>query len=420
MRRRAAAAAVAVAIAAVGNAAAQEPPARGVRGEQRVLVVLATWGPQPFAPDDVRRVVFEEANAFFRASSYGVVSLSGIVTEWIPAFRGPTNCDAQATIAGARAAAARAGYDVASYERAIYLQPFVGCAFSGVAAGRDVLLDAELTSRLVAHELGHSFGLGHANTRRCFPQYCAALEYGDPYDTMGSGAGDFNAWAKFRLGWLPRMTTVRTNGTYDLHDLERPASGPQAFVVPTALDEYWFESRAESARTRTGAEVAPPGVLVRTGPPQILPTGHAVFTTSNALFDDPVGRGRPAMVTGDRFVVDGAFAVTVAGQRAGQVRLRFAWTDTTAPAAPRRVEIGVDDLGGRELTWMAAQESGSGIARYEVRIDGGRPQRVTGMPRGVVRLSLPVLLRGRHIVAVVAVDRAGNRSAPSRRRFVAG
>ena len=420
MRRWAAVAAVAAATAVtVGSASAQETPApREIRGEQRVLVVLATWGPQPFTREEVRRVVFDEAAAFFRASSYGLVSLTGAVTEWVLAFRGEPNCDAQPTMGAARAAAVRAGYEIGRYERVIYVQPFVGCAFSGVTAGRDVLLDGELTSRLVVHELGHTFGLGHANVARCFADYCTAIEYGDPYDTMGSGSGDFNAWEKFRLGWLPRLTAPIRNGTFTIHELERPAQGPQALVVPTAREEYWFEHRGEPARTRSGVDVAPAGVLVRIGPPQVMPNGLTIFTTNNALIDDPSGHGRPAMQPGDRFAVDGAFTLSVLSRRGGEARVRFAWTDTQAPRPPKRLEVEHLPDGSLGLAWPAADELGSGVARYELRIGDVR-RVVAGMGTRPVRLSLPPLRRGRHTISIVAVDRAGNRSAPLRRR-VAG
>jgi hypothetical protein len=64
-----------LAAALLGLSLAVTPSAQSVFGDsvvgpQRVLVVLATWGPQPFKRDEVRRVVFEEADAFYRSASY--------------------------------------------------------------------------------------------------------------------------------------------------------------------------------------------------------------------------------------------------------------------------------------------------------------------------------------------------------------
>ena len=71
----------------------------------------------------------------------------------------------------------------------------------GRHGGGTVFLNGAVTPQLVADELGHSFGLGHANLTDCRRHGCGALEYGDPYDMMGVGTGDFYAKAKFDLGW---------------------------------------------------------------------------------------------------------------------------------------------------------------------------------------------------------------------------
>jgi hypothetical protein len=67
------------------------PSARSAFGEhvvspQRILVGLVTWGPQPFAPDDVRDIAFNQVDALYRSMSYGKVSLAGAVTPWLRAF----------------------------------------------------------------------------------------------------------------------------------------------------------------------------------------------------------------------------------------------------------------------------------------------------------------------------------------------
>src|SRR5512142_50650 len=71
-------------LAALGtqNAAGAQPPAVG---NQRVLVVLATWGPQPFTREDVASA-FADAARFYDKSSFHQLSLSADVTPWLPAF----------------------------------------------------------------------------------------------------------------------------------------------------------------------------------------------------------------------------------------------------------------------------------------------------------------------------------------------
>ena len=421
---RASTAALVTALLALGAAS----PAAGVTGEQRVLVVLATWGPTPFDARDVRREVFDEAAAFFRRASFGKLTLRGEVTTWLPVLQPSPACTDEWWVQGiprsvsvpARAGAVGRGYDVASYDRVVYVVPGSRCGFLGLGWGAEALLNGSIDAELVVHELGHTFGLAHANTADCSEDTCIANEYGDPYDTMGSGSGDFNAYEKFQLGWLRRVTYAKRRGVYSVDRLERPSTRSQALAVTTSGEQYWFENRGEPARSEDGTEVGPRGVLVHIGPPRIYPTGLVAFTTSNTLVADPAGRGRAALLAGDLFAVPGAFAVTVVSATAARARLRFVWTDKTAPRAPENVETSGSTRRGPstvEVVWDDAHDAGSGVARYEVRVDGERRRTVVPRPGRENRASLPRLQAGRHVVTVVAVDRAGNRSVAATRRL---
>ncbi|MDQ2969310.1 MAG: hypothetical protein M3R37_13465, partial [Actinomycetota bacterium] len=92
-----------------------------VKGEERVLVVLATAGPKPYAVADVQQTV-RQANAFITAASFGQTRLRVDVTPWLSAFNGnpgcggTTNRSLAAVVAPARIAADRAGYDASRYD----------------------------------------------------------------------------------------------------------------------------------------------------------------------------------------------------------------------------------------------------------------------------------------------------------------
>jgi Gametolysin peptidase M11 len=405
----------AVALAAAGLVvvpAAQPAYGEHVLGPQRILVALVTWGPQPFARDDVRRIVFDEADSLYQSMSYGKVSLVGTVTPWLKAFDGPAGCNLAPVRTAAAAAAKSAGFDPARYDRVIYIHPDAGCPWSGVTQASTVFLNGAVTTHLVAHELGHSFGLGHANLTDCRRHGCGALEYGDPYDTMGTGLGDFSALAKFQLGWLTRVTRVTKNSTYDLAPIERTASGPQAFVVTTANDQYWVEYRSVPAANDDGRQTAGAGVIVRVSPsPDLHDFGSSGIP--NLLLASPGGRHRPELRHGERFWIPGIFTVGVLTASGPRARLRFSWTDAIAPTAPHfRAAI----VAGRmQVTLDGARESGSGVARYVISLDGRTPlsfgNDATDEP---VQVGRP--LPGTHTVKVVAFDRAGNRSAPVVRR----
>ncbi|MDQ3076259.1 MAG: zinc-dependent metalloprotease [bacterium] len=82
----------------------------------------------------------------------------------------------------------------------------------------------------VMHELGHGFGVYHANGLDCYGEslgsYCFPTEYGNLYDTMGAGHGyslHFNGINKQILGWIKHSEVLNINasGTYTINSLER-------------------------------------------------------------------------------------------------------------------------------------------------------------------------------------------------------
>jgi hypothetical protein len=390
-------------------------PAYGghVLGPQRILVALVTWGPQPFARDDVHSIAFDQVDAFYRSMSYGKVSLTGAVTPWLRAFDRPVGCNLLQVRSAGRTAALAAGYDPATYDRVVFVHPEQDCPWSGVTQAATVFLNGAVTAHLVAHELGHSFGLGHANLTDCKRHGCGALEYGDPYDTMGVGSGDFSAKAKFDLGWLTNVARPAKNGTFVLGAIERKSPLPQAFLVTTANDQYWIEFRSRPVTNDDGQQTAGAGVIMRVSPsPDLKDFGSSGIP--NLLLSNPDGRHRPDMRHGDRFLDPGAFAMTVQQTADDRATLRFRWTDATAPRAPRFTAAVV--AGRLQVTLDGAHENGSGVARWAITLDRRAPRSVGGdLTEEPVQMGKP--LPGTHTVKVVVVDRAGNRSRPAVRQL---
>ncbi|MSU54080.1 MAG: hypothetical protein EXS41_11935, partial [Opitutaceae bacterium] len=116
----------------------------------------------------------------------------------------------------------------------------------------------------IAHELGHSYGLRHANLWRAVngdPLSAAGttLEYGDPFDMMGSSTATnvardarhhFNPRFKNILGWLSDLAvaTVTTSGTYRVFRFDHPASAalkqPMALrIFRDGVRSYWIGYR---------------------------------------------------------------------------------------------------------------------------------------------------------------------------------
>ena len=83
-------------------------------GEQRVLLILTTWGPEPYAPAAIRGEL-AETGAYMRSVSFGKTWVVGDVTPWLHALASKPGCNTAAIAQAARSAAQAAGYDVARY-----------------------------------------------------------------------------------------------------------------------------------------------------------------------------------------------------------------------------------------------------------------------------------------------------------------
>src|SRR5439155_25826882 len=281
--------------------------------------------------------------------------------------------------------------------------------FLGYGAGSEVWMFGTDSANVIQHELGHTFGFGHAWSIAC--PTCKPVEYGDPYDEMGRGPGHYNAFEKAAAGWLTNVTTARTNGDYVIDQLEQKSTLPQAFVVHTAVNDYWFDHREpllEDAAFASAPIVQ--GVEVHAGPSPDDRNGDSPYQPGDVLISNPARTGADALRPGETFSQQAAFSLTVLDHVRTHVDLRFRWTDTKPPGKPAIYSpLGIV-RSKLDIEWGRAAETGSGLARYFVLLDG---KRRASLPADASRqLLLPKPTRGRHVVAIVAVDRAGNRSRP--------
>src|SRR5262249_47016369 len=150
--------AVACLVVFIAPAAVAADPAVG---DQHVLIVLATWGPQPLTREDVSSS-FAEAARFYDKSSFHQLRLSADVTPWLPAFTAAPACPddlgdhVPVTFSGPPdAAAAAAGYRVESYDRIMYVTARMACNWDGLGVGRQIVLNADRNWNDMVHELGH-------------------------------------------------------------------------------------------------------------------------------------------------------------------------------------------------------------------------------------------------------------------------
>jgi hypothetical protein len=282
---------------------------------QRVLVVLASTGATPYPVGDVQRA-FAEANAFLQRASFGQVRVEADVTPWLTGLTARPSCGAITTtvdsiFAPARQEAARAGFDAGRYDTVVYELPDARCGFFGATYGHQVMLTRKPTVELLAHELGHTFGLGHAMGADCIDWLrCSLLDTGDPFSPMGSGALDYSAYEKALLGWLPPQPHVTAPKRYVLVPPTSRSKLPQALVVDTTRGTWWIEYRAQPFR----------GLVFRFVDAE---SHSAPYAPSAILVLRPTKHARPWIVKGETYRIPLSFRVTLTSATAKQAQVRF-------------------------------------------------------------------------------------------------
>jgi hypothetical protein len=382
-------------------------------GEQRLLLMLVTWGPEPYAPALIRAQV-DEAAAYLRSVSFGKTWLVGEVTPWLHALSSKPGCDTSAIAEVAQRGARTAGYDPARYTTlGIAMPQLDACFWGGAYFPPGIWLNGRNDRQVIVHELGHTYGVSEEGSAWICNPRCSARPYANPFSVMGHGLSDYGAWEKYAFGWLDGIAEPASRLT--IGSIDRPGPKPQALRVLVAGDEYWFEYRPPAPLWAYGADDASPGIAIHVGSNGLGEPSR--FPGRNLLLYDPVGRGRPTVQAGETFSARGAFAVQVLATGPDSADLGFRWADRVRPGRPAILKT-KPRRGRLSVRWRRGVERGSGIAAHEVLVDGRRVVRIAAV-RTLANLLVATddrmtvrLTPGRHRIQVVAVDRAGNRSRP--------
>jgi hypothetical protein len=230
-------------------------------GAQNTLVILVNFQDiptQPYTAASAQDVVFNQTSSFQMENSFQQSWLAGDVAGWFTIPINSTTCDTASIQKYADQAAQGAGYVLSNYQRFIYAFPqtsacsWLGYSYIGGNPSSS-WINGSFQLQVVAHELGHAFGLYHSHGLSCgaaaYAQSgCTLSEYGDYYDVMGnSNPMDYNASQRERLGWLnagisPPITTVTANGTYTLTPLETQDSTSKALKIlqSASSNQYYY------------------------------------------------------------------------------------------------------------------------------------------------------------------------------------
>jgi len=254
------------------------PPSAWTTGGKNVLIIRVDFSDKsgaPYSAAVVQSLADMQISPYYLKSSYQLTSLTNTVTSLV--YRMPQTAayyatnDANDQLHSDAETAASANYTLANYDRIIVvfssLSSIAGSqiTYGGLAqvGGPDVWCNGEFDFRVIAHELGHTYGLYHGNLWQVndgnsISSSGVDTEYGDDFDTMGANFAndqgtDFNPWFKNDLGWIAdtQVMNVTTSGTYRVYAFDHnnylaaPGETLGLKIVKDSTHNYWLGCRGD-------------------------------------------------------------------------------------------------------------------------------------------------------------------------------
>ena len=257
-------------------------------------------------------------SAFYATGSYDQTWVTATVTPLltlpqVKAWYGTAGTTA--LLADARATARLAGYDTANYAldiacfTAVPGPDFTGWAGLAYVHGKGVWLQSAGVG-VTAHELGHNYGLLHANfwdtsinNNSLGIGLGVNVEYGNLYDTMGAasaGNNQFNAMFKSFLDWLPNtaVAEISSNGVYRIYPFDVPSRVAGHVYAASIRKDYQRDYWVEFRQAFTSNPWLQHGVLLNWSPFDESHGGSELIDTTPGT---PRGRNDAALVIGRTF-----------------------------------------------------------------------------------------------------------------------
>jgi hypothetical protein len=418
-------------IAVGGNVSAQvnSPAPLAATGPRKIAVVLVNFVSNtatPWTTATAANTMFNSTTSvanYFGEESYGLMSVTGDVFGYYTIDFDTTGCNYTDLATKAKAAAAKAGVDLAPYTQIQYAFPWVAaCGWAGLAyvPGRESWINNYLQLSVSSHELSHNFGVHHASTLSCTEggvrvalsanlANCTASEYGDPFSVMGNGSKHTHSQQLATLGWATgsALQTVTTAGDYTLGNADDVASAVKSIRVARGNGTYLYLELRKPFGTFDNFSSSDPvvnGVTIRISNDwnTIIQSKLIDTTPATSTYNDA------PLATGATFTDPLANVnITTVSVGGGNAVVHIAWgPDTVAPSTPGNLTASLVGGTGAHLAWTASSDN-IGVTGYQVSRDGT----VLGTTTGTTWDQSGLATNTTYVYSVVAFDGAGNTSA---------
>ena len=433
-----------------------------VSGAQKTLVLMVNFSDKAatFTLDTLRTRVFTTASDYDKENSYGQAWLTGDAFGPLTIALSSTVCDSSTVASQAKSAATNAGVQLSNYNRYLYVFPKNACGWWGLGTiggnPSQAWINDNPQLRVIAHEMGHNFGLYHSHSLDCgvavISSSCTASDYGDTVDVMGTSTGHFNAFQKERLGWLnssvtPPITTAQGSGQYLIDAYEPTGGSSKALKILKSTDSttgrktwYYVEFRQPIGADSwmSGNANLTNGVVVHTGSESTANSSYLLdMTPATTSWADP------ALTVGQTFQ-DATTGVTITSSSIDTVNKKaMVAVNVSAPACVPGVpqvaitpSIGVvvppGGVASYTLTMANTDSSNCSAGNFSVTINTQSGWTTSAIPVALtlspgtsgsssLQLASPTSLPdGMYNVPVTVTNPASNKGASGNAKYVIG